>query len=1353
MLFRPTMKSLKSFAVAAFASAAMFGGNVDAQWIDNSSSVRLDAAGMAGSQPGVKDGYYRVGGFLSIFEDSESVLFVDGHGNVNEVLGDWSTDIGIGYRQDVDGTVLGANAYYNYREDSNGRYDHNFSTLGFGVEALMSDWAVRSNAYVSLDDRGSNGRTATPLMGGPDFVPQMGGSMGVSNIRLATQTENWTEALDGFDLNVSRKIPEANLEVGAGVYYLSADEGPSSWGVNGTAEAWLASNIAANVTVSHDDLFDTTVYGGVSIYFGGPSIDAESRSASVSSRLLSRVQRRHVAPVLNYNAAAPDLLATDATSGDLITVAQIAMGGDLLNAPDLLEDDGDFIDIILVDPGAAFTPMDTIALNDGQRLLSAHLLHTVDTTESGIIDLPESGLGGMSAMITGSPGFDAITLADGNEVSGFSIVAGSGESGIFGSDVTGFNINNNVLDGATAGGDEGIEIDSSGLASVSGTISDNMISGFDDDGIQIDGVDIEVDFLNNMITGNFGDGLDIDGTGDFSGMIMGNTLNNNDADGLDLDALTFSGSIIDNFANMNDLSGLAIDIDDNVLAGSVLTMTDNTTNLNGDDGISVIFNGALDSEVFIDDNTADGNGGDGISVVSTGMGDILGAISNNTTNGNDPGIFVQSNDAASDIMLDIIGNLSGGNTQEGILVEAANDFSGEVSGNITSLNGSDGLAIIADNNFSGLINNNTASMNGGSGLQLEADIDISGTGDFTADVTNNTGNNNTGDEGILIGGANVNSQVTGNTANDNTSLAGIRVAADGNIAGLIDDNTANGNADEGIEVLADFDGNNIGDVTATVSNNTTGVMGNGNGDAGILIQGENLTGDVTGNTADANTSNGVTLDAENAIGVMGMPVQVTGNMIGQVAANGGIGLNLDAAVDSIFANVDNNMVALSGGDNISITALAGSVNGSVAGNTANGSTGGNGIDIDADNIFSDVTGNTANMNSSAGLRLFGMNDITSNVTGNTANANLNNGLFIFAANDITGNVTGNTAGIILSGNGAGGILIQGENITGNVTGNFADGNTGNGIELDAANAIGVMGTPVQVTGNMIGQTAANGGIGLRLDAKVDSIFANVDNNMVALSGLDNISITAAGSINGTVAGNTANGSTSGSGIEIAADNIFSSVTGNTASTNAVYGILMNASTDIGAMGAPVLVQLNETDSNTNDGLVFFASGDLFATIDQNMSDGNLNGIDINVIGNFNGAVTNNTVDMSGSSNYFISASDLNIDLTGNTSTNNAASQGFLVLVSGDFTGDVLMNTATGSDRKGFDFNITGNFDGDFLGNTATGNDVGLGGFDDYDTGAGTITIGSQLGANTGGTFGNTTGNAVQIARELLFIQP
>ena len=1040
----------------------------------------------------MKDGYYRVGGFLSIFEDSESVLFIDGHGNVNEVLGDWSTDIGIGYRQDVGGTVLGGNAYYNYRDISTGANDHNFSTLGFGVEALMSDWAVRSNAYVSLDDRGSNGRTATPLIGGPDLVPQMGGSMGVSNIRLATQTENWTEALDGFDLNVSRKIPEANLEVGAGVYYLSADEGPSSWGVNGTAEAWLASNIAANVTVSHDDLFDTTVYGGVSIYFGGPSIDAESRSASVTSRLLSRVQRRHVAPVLNYNAAAPDLLATDSTSGDLITVAQIAMGGDLLNAPDLLEDDGDFIDIILVDPGAAFTPMDAIALNDGQRLLSAHLLHEIDTTEFGTIDLPESGLGGMPAMITGPTGIDAITLADGNEVSGFSIVAGAGARGIFGSDVTEFNINNNVLDGATAGGDEGIEIDSSGLASVSGTISDNMISGFDDDGIQIDGVDIEVDFLNNMITGNFGDGLDIDGTGDFSGMIMGNTLSNNDADGLDLDALTISGSIIDNTAIMNGQNGLAIDVD-NVLMGSVLTITDNMTNLNDVDGIFVLFNGDVDSEVLIDGNTADGNGDDGISVIAFGMGDILGVISNNTTNGNESGIFVESNDAASNIMLDIIGNLSGGNTQEGILVEAANNFSGEVSGNITSLNGDTGLAILADNNFSGLINNNTAEFNGGGGIQLEADFDVSGAGDFTADVTNNTGNDNTGDEGILIGGANVNSQVTGNTANDNTTLAGIRVAADGDIAGLIDDNTANGNADEGIEVLADLDGNNVGDVTATVSNNTAGVMGNGNGDAGILIQGENITGNVTGNTADANT--------------------------------------------------------------------------------------------------------------------------------------------------------------------------------------------GSGIFLNAANDIGAMGAPVQITGNMIGQTAGNGGVGLELIA-VNDVFANVNNNQILSSGSDNIAIRVGNNFNGSIIGNTSNDSPVGS------------------------GIFLNVGNDIGAtgMGNEVLIQSNTTNGNELLGIFVRNSGNLFITLDQNTADGN-------------------------------------------------SLDGITVISSGNLTGDVTGNFARSNDRAGFSFDITGNFDGNFIGNTATGNDVGVGGFDDYDTGAGTISGGSQLGANTGGTFGNTTGNAEQIARELLFMQP
>ncbi len=309
MIFRPTFKTLKAFAIAAFSSAAMFGQATQAQEVDwnylQNSPVRLETFGVGGNQPGVQDGYHRVGGFLPLFEDSSSLFFLDGHGNVNYDSGNWSGDFGVGYRQDVGTAVLGGNAYYNYREYSNGFAEHDFSTIGFGVEALMEDWAFRSNAAFALNGRESNGRTAFALPGGPDLVPQMGGSMGVQNIRLATQTENWDEALDTVDVNVSRKLPFLQAEVGAGAYYLSADRGPNDWGVNGNAEFWLTPNVAGNVNVSHDGLFDTTVYGGFSLYFGGPAIDASSRTTSVRSRLWSRVQRRDVVPVLNYTAAAP----------------------------------------------------------------------------------------------------------------------------------------------------------------------------------------------------------------------------------------------------------------------------------------------------------------------------------------------------------------------------------------------------------------------------------------------------------------------------------------------------------------------------------------------------------------------------------------------------------------------------------------------------------------------------------------------------------------------------------------------------------------------------------------------------------------------------------------------------------------------------------------------------------------------------------------------------------------------------------------------------------------------------------------------------------------------------------------
>jgi len=565
MLTKKYKKVFTRLAATALGAATLWGSEAHAQLITGPTNGgprgRFDASEIAGNQPGVQAGSAQVGGFVSLFDDPEKIFYLDGSSNNNLETGNWSADIGLGSRflHQESGAVLGANVFYNYRNASTGYGDFDFQTVGFGFEALLEDWAFRTHAAFDVGGTQNNGLVQNGMVT-PSYVDATAGPMGVQNILLSGLQNNFASALNSVDLNVSRKLEMANAEVGAGVYYLSANDGPNSWGVNGTAEAWLTDNIASNVTVSHDDLFDTTVYGGVSVHFGGPRVDADARRESATSRLWARGQRRRVIPVASYNLPAADRLATDPDTGNLVTVLPVSAMDDLVAAPGMMTD------IILVDAGAMFTGLAPIVLNEGQRLLSASVLHMVDTAEIGALPLPGTDLGGMTIidMSTGN----AVVIANNTEVSGFTIT-NAGDVGIYGDSVTGFDINHNVLNGANYG----LRL----AGTNSGMVSDNMASGNTVDG-----------FLINNLSG---------------GTVSGNMASINTGNGFFISTLS-GGMVSDNMASGNTIYGFRIG---NFTGGNTATFMSNEALNNTLKGYNVL-SGTPGTGTGT--NTGSGNGSD-----------------------------------------------------------------------------------------------------------------------------------------------------------------------------------------------------------------------------------------------------------------------------------------------------------------------------------------------------------------------------------------------------------------------------------------------------------------------------------------------------------------------------------------------------------------------------------------------------------------------------------------------------------------------------------------------------------------------------------------------------------------------
>lgn len=95
----------------------------------------------------IRKDYFEVGMFAPLSLPNSYTPFLDVHGyRFNN--GRWAASAGIGLRKSLpEGSVLGFNAYYDYRR---GESKHNFHQIGLGFERLNSCWDVRINGYLPI---------------------------------------------------------------------------------------------------------------------------------------------------------------------------------------------------------------------------------------------------------------------------------------------------------------------------------------------------------------------------------------------------------------------------------------------------------------------------------------------------------------------------------------------------------------------------------------------------------------------------------------------------------------------------------------------------------------------------------------------------------------------------------------------------------------------------------------------------------------------------------------------------------------------------------------------------------------------------------------------------------------------------------------------------------------------------------------------------------------------------------------------------------------------------------------------------------------------------------------------------
>lgn len=407
------------------------------------------------------------------------------------------------------------------------------------------------------------------------------------------------------------------------------------------------------------------------------------------------------------------------------------------------------------------------------------------------------------------------------------------------------------------------------------------------------------------------------------------------------------------------------------------------------------------------------------------------------------------------------------------------------------------------------------------------------------------------------------------------------------------------------------------------ANGLSGVAIQGTLTNGNLVQGNLIGTNLAGNAGLPNLFDGVLISGGAKNNTIGGSVAGAGNVI---SANLSDGIEINGA-GTTGNLVQGNYIGISFGGN---APLGNSENGiAIRAGAANNTVGG--LVAGARNVIS--------ANGSHGLEISGVGSSGNLIQGNyvginkDGNADLGNGNFgvviaVGATNNTVGGtvtgarnvVSGNAKGVVITGAGSAGNLIQGNFIGTNALGTGSLGNDSAGVSIAAGAANNMVGGTVTGARNLI---SGNFFLGVGISGagttgnKIQGNFIGTDaNGAVALANAsDGISISGGATKNtvgGTAAGvrNIISGNT-GNGIEISG----SSTSGNLVAGNYI-GTKAAGTGDLGNAKDGVLIDLSST-SNKVGGTIAAA---------RNVISGNsANGVEVSGAGTDNNTITGNFI--------------------------------------------------------------------------------------------------------------------------------
>jgi hypothetical protein len=807
--------------------------------------------------------YTNFNAFIPFASDGENALwYFQPRGSVTN-NGQGIVNMGVGYRfwtPEEDRTYSGT-----FWWDGDGGHTKNFyNQLGAHFSSVGRYLSWRGGFALPV---GTTRNTIASSVSDIFYVNSNIGFNILNNIQTAYQR---------YDLEAATPLPylgRYGVEIGLGVYHLAANGVKSATGVSTRVEAQMTEDFWVNVLATSDNVFGGNCSMNLewTLPDGAPSKwfrPKQPRDALFAS------DRRQYRVAVAQTKESTQSLAIDPRTGQPILIAHIdpnltAPGDGTIENPfnsvqgftDLADAQQSQYGIIFVrrnEDGSDNNLNTTITLFDAQRLLGDGTLpgggvHQFDALINGNLQhfvLPGQ-TAGLLPLLTNSAAtnLDVVTLANSNEVAGFTIDASGTAAGIRGTGINGFNIHangiRNVVDGIVITSDTTVAT-TLPLAGI-GIIENNLGEDLNGNGVLDANEDLDGDGEIDGISGNgFGSNRGVSVTqvaGDLNLRIRNNDVRNFNGEDRN------GNNLLDPSEDLN-LNGV-LDPGEDTNSNGQLDLAEDVNNNGALDrgvGIEVIADGGtihadaptdvtLPTGVF--NNRIIGNGV-GLSMTANAAGTIFADIRNNsildsTQVGPDgAGVELISNGGVFSVT-NFRNNIVTGNAFRG------GNFIAQNGGTLTFDDGTADTASIANNLFAN---------NGDDGLRIAADNG--------AVLIDQLANNIFGTEDLNLNGAldegedlNGNGALDGGNGNNGLTLATLNNGII-NVANPIADNLFNANLEDGLNLNA-----NSGSISLQFGTGNEFRNNGGNGASFNTSNGGIINSGLTGIVATGNDEAGV----------------------------------------------------------------------------------------------------------------------------------------------------------------------------------------------------------------------------------------------------------------------------------------------------------------------------------------------------------------------------------------------------------------------------------------------------------------------------------------------------------------